>query len=132
VRCGKFIFSKEKKSTMSKKFFPTDVVSQCQSISNAWAQIDMKLAFGDLNIGSLAVDLEEAAKLMADIDRLETTLVNKTNQRDELYARLWDQAKRIRAGIKATYGDDSSQYEMVGGTRISERKTPRRSATPAA
>jgi hypothetical protein len=39
--------------------------------------------------------------------------------------------KRVRAGVKANYGDDSQQYEMVGGTRMSERKTPRRTATPA-
>ena len=35
-------------------------------------------------------------------------------------------------GVKANYEDDSSQSEMVGGTRLSERKSPtRRAATPA-
>jgi hypothetical protein len=29
---------------------------------------------------------------------------------------------RVRGGRKAVYGRDSSQYEMVGGTRLSERK----------
>ena len=66
-----------------------------------------------MNIGNLEVDLEEAARLVAALDKPETPLVDKTNQRDELYARLWDQVKRIRGDIKATYGDDSSQYEMV-------------------
>ncbi|MBI5950756.1 MAG: hypothetical protein HY865_03790 [Chloroflexi bacterium] len=31
-------------------------------------------------------------------------------------------------GVKANYDDDSSQYEMVGGTRLSERKSPTRKA----
>jgi hypothetical protein len=30
----------------------------------------------------------------------------------------------VRSGVKAIYGDDSLQYEMVGGTRLRERKTP--------
>ena len=34
--------------------------------------------------------------------------------------------KRVRAGVKGIYGDDSSQYEMIGGTRMSERKPPAR------
>jgi hypothetical protein len=29
----------------------------------------------------------------------------------------------MRNGVKAIYGEDSSQYETVGGTRPSERKT---------
>jgi hypothetical protein len=42
---------------------------------------------------------------------------------------MWDKVKRVRAGVKANYGDDSSQYEMVGGTRLSERKSPTRRTT---
>jgi len=38
----------------------------------------------------------------------------------------WDKVKRVRAGVKANYGDDSQQFEMVGGTRTSERKAPTR------
>jgi hypothetical protein len=30
--------------------------------------------------------------------------------------------KRIYEGVKANYGDDSMQYEMVGRTRASNRK----------
>ena len=37
-------------------------------------------------------------------------------------AGIWDVVKRVCAGVKAIYGDDSSQYEMVGGTPMSERK----------
>jgi hypothetical protein len=44
---------------------------------------------------------------------------------------LWDKVKRVRKGVKANYGDDSSQYEMVGGTRTSERQPRTRKAVPA-
>jgi hypothetical protein len=40
-----------------------------------------------------------------------------------------DWAKRVLAAIGARYGTDSSEYEMVGGTRTSERKrSPRKAA----
>jgi hypothetical protein len=41
---------------------------------------------------------------------------------------VWEKVKRVRAGVKGNYGDGSSQYEMVGGTRLSERKSPKRKA----
>lgn len=34
----------------------------------------------------------------------------------------------MRSGVKGNYGDDSTQYEFVGGTRMSERKTRARKA----
>ncbi len=32
--------------------------------------------------------------------------------------------KRIREGVKGHYGDDSVEYSLVGGKRLSERKKP--------
>ena len=64
---------------------------------------------------------------------LEAQLTDKRNQRGALYASLWDKVKRVRNAVKGTYGDDSSQStrEMVGGTRMSERKFGTRiTATP--
>ena len=55
---------------------------------------------------------------------METELTDKRNQRDDVCVTLWDQVKRARSGMKAIYGDDSSQYEMIGGTRVSDRKAP--------
>jgi hypothetical protein len=34
--------------------------------------------------------------------------------------------------VKASFGDDSSQYEMVGGTRLSDRKPRSRKVAVAA
>jgi hypothetical protein len=39
---------------------------------------------------------------------------------------VWDTVKRIRAGVKGAYGDDSFEYDLIGGTRRSERKRPAR------
>ena len=41
-------------------------------------------------------------------------------------------AENVLLGVKIKYGKDSSQYEMVGGTRQRDRKRPTRKAAVAA
>jgi hypothetical protein len=41
---------------------------------------------------------------------------------------LWH-ATPVFTIAKGTFGDDSSQYELVGGTRLSDRKPIRRKST---
>lgn len=117
---------------MPAKPFPTDVVEQAQSVLDAWKQINEDMVFGDLTTTLLSTDISEAGPIQAQITNLETQLTNLRNQRDAVYETMWDKVKRVRAGVKANYGDDSSQYEMVGGTRLSERKSPARKPKPAA
>lgn len=114
---------------MPKKLYPTDVLEQAQSVANAWDQINDDMTFGELTLSALTSDLSNAAPIQSQIDSLETQLTDLRNQRDALYVSIWDKVKRVRNGVKANYGDDSSQYEMVGGTRLSERKSPTRKAS---
>ena len=117
---------------MSKKLFPTDVINQGKNVLDAWRQIDDQLSFGALDTAALTVDINRARGIQEQLTNLENQLTNLRNRRDAVNLSLWDKVKRARAGVKATYGDDSSQYEMVGGTRLSERKPPaRRTVKPA-
>jgi hypothetical protein len=63
---------------------------------------------------------------LVKINSLESQLTNSRNLRDQDSEKLWQMVKRVRDGIKSTYGDDSSQYEMIGGKRMSERKSAAR------
>ena len=116
---------------MSIKTYPRDIIEQAQDVSGAWAQISATLAFGTLNAAALTADITAATALQAQISNLETQLTDLRNKRESLNLSLWDKVKRIRAGIKAAFGDDSSQYEMIGGTRTSDRKTRTRRTVPA-
>jgi len=116
---------------MSKKFYPPNVLAQAQEVLVGWNQVSTTLAFGTLNPAALTADLTSASTLESEISKLEIQLADKRNQRDLVYNGMWDKIKRIRAGVKANYGDDSQQFEMVGGTRTSERKAPVRRAVPA-
>lgn len=107
---------------MPSKLYPTDVIQQAQAVLEAWKMIDPALQIGELVPGSLEADLAKAGPTQAQMNALEAQLTNLRNQRDALYVNVWAKVKRVRAGVKGIYGDDSSQYEMLGGTRLSERK----------
>ena len=51
-------------------------------------------------------------------------LDDKTNRLDTRESGLKDLSLRITAAVKAQFGPDSSEYELVGGTRRSDRKKP--------
>jgi hypothetical protein len=116
---------------MVNKLYPTNVLEQAQSVLDAMNQIDAGMSIGTVTNATLSADITQATQLVSQMNTLEVQLTNMRNQRDALYTELWDKVKRVRSGVKANYGDDSSQYEMVGGTRLSERKSPTRK-TPAA
>ena len=116
---------------MTKRIYPSDVLEQAQDVFVGWNQVSGTLAFGTLNQAALTADITSARMLESEISMLEIQLAERRDQRDQVYNNMWDKVKRVRAGVKANYGDDSQQYEMVGGTRTSERKPRARKAVTA-
>lgn len=115
---------------MTKRMYPPDVLEQARSVQEGWSQIDENLAFGSLNLGELVTGINQIRMAENNVERLEKQLTEMRNHRDALYVATWDRVKRARASFKGLYGDDSVQYELVGGKRLSDRK-PRRIALPA-
>lgn len=114
---------------MASKGFPADILAQATEILAACQQIDPELRAGPLTQAALADAMTEARHFQSEITRLEMQLSDLRNKRDERLCQMWDAVKRVRATVKGIYGDDSSQYDLVGGKRLSERKRPvRRSA----
>jgi hypothetical protein len=111
--------------------YPPDVMEQAKVIADAWAQINAELTFGDLTQAGLKEQLEAVIPIENEIMSADTRMTNLRNARDAAYELIWDQVKRVRMGIKVFYGDDSSEYEMVGGTRYSDRKPTARKSTTA-
>lgn len=108
--------------------FPTDIAQQARSVLEAWRQMSLPATIGEITPAVLEQELQALSPIQTDLDSLDAQLTDLRNRRDALGAKIWDHLKRIRGGVKANYGDDSSQYEMVGGTRKSERKPPQRKA----
>lgn len=68
--------------------------------------------------------LGEYNAMLSHLDELYNRLVGQE-------ATLRDLTERMLAGVGAVYGKDSSQYEMAGGVRKSERKPRVRKAKAA-
>jgi len=115
---------------MPKHFIPTDLLEQAASVQDAWARIDSGLAIGSLNMSALLTDIDGLRAVESDLVSLENQLVALRNQREALQKSTWDKVKRVRSAVKGIYGDDAPEYELVGGTRMSDRKTPRRTPPP--
>jgi hypothetical protein len=81
---------------------------------------------GALTPASLSSEIEKAEALQVKIRQLLNEISEIRNQRDMVCIGIWDKAKRARASIKGIYGDDSIEYSLPGGTRLSERKPARR------
>jgi hypothetical protein len=107
---------------MNQKNYPATILSQARSLTAALKNIDPNFQVGELTNAALEAGLENAAAIQNILNDLEIQLTNQRNQRDAANGELWIMVKRLRMGVKAIYGDDSSQYEMAGGTRLSERK----------
>ena len=100
-------------------------------VLEAWKKIEAASALGNLTPAAFTAHVEQAQTNQASLDAVEGQLTDLRNLRDATLATIWDDVKRVRAGMKTIYGNDSSQYEMVGGTRKSERKKPARPAAGA-
>ena len=112
---------------MSKKFIPSDLLDQAATIQDAWSRINSTMTLGDLNLTALIKDIQTLRGVELDLVSLENQLVALRNQRGELRESTWEKLKRVRAAIRGIYGDDSSEYDLVGGTSMSEKKPRRRS-----
>jgi hypothetical protein len=108
--------------TMASKKYPTDVLVQASAILAACKQINPDMKTGMITQATFAEELTHTHTIQAQLHVLEMQMIDLRNKRDQQLTRMWDVIKRTRATVKGTYGDDSTEYELVGGTRASERK----------
>lgn len=68
-------------------------------------------------IGAGEALLAQYNQMLSQLDELQNELAAAEKLAN-------DKSKRILSATEATYGPDSNEYEMVGGTRLSDRKKP--------
>ena len=113
---------------MRRKLYPINVLSRAKRIAAVWGQIGPMVTFGNFTNRVFHNEITQAEAIEKKIRNAEIQLAALRNERDALYLSLWDRVKRVYEGVKAIYGDDSVQYEMVGRTRASKRKPRARKA----
>ncbi len=105
------------------------IITEAEQIERVWAD-NTALALGDLTLAkfqSLLTDLRAKRDRIDELRAQQTAAANDLNTQG---AAVSDASTRARSGIRAVYGPDSTQYELAGGTRASERKRPVRKAKP--
>jgi hypothetical protein len=83
---------------------------------------NLNAAGGQAVVTDLADELDGYNQDNAALDERQNVV-----DRKEDAANTWN--KSILAAVGAKFGTDSDEYEMVGGTRTSERKKPSRKAS---
>ena len=116
---------------MPSKPFPPDALQQAREVLQAWKNIDPAFKVGDLALSALEADIAQLTSTQDELTSLESQATEVRSKRDDVSMAVWDKVKRLRRGVQAIYGDDSAQYQMMGGTRLSERKPPTRKAKAA-
>ena len=112
-----------------RKSSPADTRDQAVQIREAWNTLDPARSYGGFTLTELqtAVTTLDTADIL--ITSLEAQLTQARDGRSEARHTLWEMVKRMRTGAKAEHGDDSTEYAMFGGTRLSERNSSRPSTS---
>ena len=66
----------------------------------------------------------DTAAIEESHNQLAAQMDDSSNRYDAQENLMADWNRRVLSAVEAQYGPDSSEYEMVGGTRKSERKKP--------
>ncbi len=115
------------------KSFPTDTLGQADTVLKAYRRNRSSLKLGTQDQEMFATSIPHIESTNEQIETLEMQLKDLRNHRDDDMFSLWGMIKCARSTIKGIFGDDSTQYKLVGGTRLSERKSnTRKAAEPGA
>jgi len=68
--------------------------------------------------------MDDTAAIEDSHSQMAAQMDDSSNRFDTQEALLAEWNRRILSAVEAVYGPDSSEYEMVGGKRKSERKKP--------
>jgi len=68
--------------------------------------------------------IADTAAIEDEHNQLAAQMDDSSNKFDAQEALMAEWNRRVLAAVEAQFGPDSSEYEMVGGTRTSDRKKP--------
>jgi hypothetical protein len=83
---------------------------------------------GGVSAKEVSARIDALNGAVSKLDALNAEKKKLVNTKDQQCKTLSDFIVKARLAIKLAYGPDSSEYEMAGGTRASERKRPVRKA----
>jgi hypothetical protein len=110
---------------MPTKHSADSVLAECERIARVWAD-NPTFTLGEVTLQSLQALIAEAREKRGRVEDLRMQLTGQTNDLNAMIAALAAIRTRALSGYRATYGPNSKQYELAGGTPPAERKRPSR------
>lgn len=110
---------------MSKSRTVENALADAEQVARVWGE-NTSFAMSDVTLAQLRAMIEELRASSSTLEDLRTRLtaaINDTNGRADALSAV---VTRARGGFRSFFGPDSTQYEQVGGTRLSDRKRPAR------
>ncbi|WP_046244696.1 hypothetical protein [Hymenobacter terrenus] len=100
-------------------------ITKAQFRVDGLAAIDPQLDLGEtISVAEGSTRVAAAAKTLSDYNKALNAADDLLNQLKKQEKELAAWSSRALSGVKFKYGADSSQYELAGGIRQSERKKP--------
>jgi hypothetical protein len=113
---------------MSRRKRRSSVLDNAEQRSVAIQSISDVLDMGNgLSLTNYRGQIDGLRSLLSEYNMALSKLDQLTNDIEASEKELKDLSELMLMGIATTYGKDSNEYEMAGGTRKSERKRPVRS-----
>jgi hypothetical protein len=107
------------------------LLQEAGQVREALEKIDKPLP-GGVSVKAATEAISSLNSAVSKLDNLNAEKSRLVNQKTGAARFLRDFITKARLAIKVECGDDSSEYEMAGGTRKSERKKPIRKPKPTA
>ncbi|WP_339137461.1 MAG: hypothetical protein WGN25_05340 [Candidatus Electrothrix sp. GW3-4] len=79
----------------------------------------------DVTPAETAAKIAELETSISELDAINAERTRLVNVKGDKAGALSDYLVHVRISVKAACGPDSSEYDMIGGTRSSERKRPK-------
>lgn len=100
------------------------VLAEAEKIIRVW-EANPTFTLGEVTLAQLKTLVETLRGQRGQLEDLRAQVAVLVNDTDAKAASISDITTRARSGIRAVFGPNSNQYELAGGKRKSERKTPK-------
>jgi hypothetical protein len=105
------------------------LLQEAHAIKEALEQMGANVPAG-ISAAEMADRIAALENIISELDKVNANRTQLVNSKADVAERVSDYVVQVRSVIKGISGPDSSEYEMVGGTRKSERKKPKKKDKP--
>ncbi|MCI5150760.1 MAG: hypothetical protein D3916_15485 [Candidatus Electrothrix sp. MAN1_4] len=120
---------KEKEIHIMSKSVPK-LLQEANEIKQALEKIDDRLPDG-LKAADMESKMGAVESVVDELDAVNVERTRLVDVKGEKTGNLNDHIVQVRSAVKGIFGANSAEYDMVGGTRTSERKRPARNVEGA-